>query len=148
MVISCNTIQLYTPNGQGTKRAVLKFALIFLGSGVGGVCRYALSGWVQRLGNGSFPVGTLAVNVIGCLLIGFLTASLSGRVLIREEYRVALIVGILGGFTTFSAFGMETFALLNDGQFARAAVNVAASVGVGLAAVWIGYRIAEHWLGA
>ena len=127
---------------------MLKLALIFIGSGLGGVCRYALSGWVQRLGTWSFPVGTLAVNLMGCLLIGFLTASLSGRILIREEYRVALIVGILGGFTTFSAFGMETFALLNDGQFARAAMNVAASVGAGLATVWIGYRAAEHWLGA
>lgn len=127
---------------------MLKFALVFLGSGLGGVCRYALGGWVQRLGNGSFPLGTLAVNLIGCLLIGFLTASLSGRVLLREEYRVALIVGVLGGFTTFSAFGMETFALLNDGQFARASANVLLSVGAGLAAVWIGYRMAEHWVGA
>jgi CrcB protein len=127
---------------------MLKFALIFLGSGIGGVCRYALSGWVQRLGTDSFPMGTLAVNVLGCLLIGLLSASFSGRVLVREEYRVALIVGILGGFTTFSAFGMETFALLNDAQFARAGMNVAASVGAGLTAVWIGYRIAEHWLGA
>ena len=127
---------------------MFKCALIFLGSGVGGVCRYALSGWVQRLGNGSFPLGTLAVNVIGCVLIGFLTGGFSGRLLMREEYRIALVVGILGGFTTFSAFGMETFALLNDGQFARATMNVAASVGAGLAAVWIGYRLAEHWLGA
>jgi CrcB protein len=127
---------------------MLRFVLIFLGSGIGGVGRYALGGWVQRYGNGSFPAGTLVVNVIGCLLIGFLTGGFSGRLLIREEYRIALIVGVLGGFTTFSAFGMETFALLNDGQFARATMNVAASVGAGLAAVWIGYRLAEHWLGA
>lgn len=127
---------------------MFKLALIFLGSGFGGVCRYALSGCVQRLGSGRFPVGTLAVNVIGCLLIGFLTAAFMGRVLIREEYRVAMIAGLLGGFTTFSAFGMETFALLNDGQIARALTNVAVSVGVGLTAVWIGYRAAEYWLGA
>ena len=125
-----------------------KCFLIFFGSGIGGVCRYALSGWVQRFSDGRFPAGTLAVNVIGCLLIGLLTGGFSGRLLVREEYRIALIVGILGGFTTFSAFGMETFALLNDGQFARAAVNVALSVGAGLTAVWIGYRLAEHWLGA
>ena len=100
------------------------------------------------MANGSFPLGTWFVNVTGCLAIGFLSAAFSGRILIREEYRIGLIVGILGGFTTFSAFGMETFALLNDGQHARAALNVFLSVGAGLAAVWLGYRLAENWLGA
>lgn len=126
---------------------LVKLALIFIASGVGGVCRYLLSGWAQKLANGSFPAGTLAVNVLGCLLIGFLSAAFAGRWLVREEYRVALIVGVLGGFTTFSAFGLETFALLNDGQYARAAWNVIASVGLGLASVWAGYRLAERWLG-
>lgn len=127
---------------------MLKLTLIFLGSGLGGLLRYAFSGWVQKFGNGAFPMGTLAVNVAGCLLIGFLSAGFSGRVLIREEYRIALLVGLLGGFTTFSAFGIETFAFLNDGQYARAAGNVVLSVGAGLAAVWAGYRLAESWLGA
>ena len=126
----------------------MKLLLIFLGSGVGGVLRYTLAGWAQRLGNGSFPLGTLLVNLAGCMLIGFLTAALSGRVLIREEYRIALLVGLLGGFTTFSTFGLETFALLNDGQYGRAALNVAISVAAGVSAVWIGYRVAERWLGA
>lgn len=126
----------------------MKLLLIFLGSGVGGVLRYTLAGWAQRLGNGSFPLGTLLVNLAGCMLIGFLTAALSGRVLLREEYRIALMVGLLGGFTTFSTFGLETFALLNDGQHGRAALNVAISVAAGVAAVWIGYRVAERWLGA
>jgi len=126
----------------------VKLLLIFLGSGVGGVLRYTLAGWAQRLGNGSFPLGTLLVNLAGCMLIGFLTAALSGRVLIREEYRIALLVGLLGGFTTFSTFGLETFALLNDGQYGRAALNVAISVAAGVSAVWIGYRVAERWLGA
>jgi CrcB protein len=127
---------------------MLKLVLIFLGSGLGGVCRYAVAGWVQRLGNGGFPRGTLAVNVLGCLLIGFLTAAFSGRLLVREEYRIALLVGVLGGFTTFSAFGMETFAFLNDGQYLRAATNVLLSVAAGLAAAGAGYRLAQHWLGA
>jgi CrcB protein len=127
--------------------AVFKLTLIFLGSGLGGLFRYTLSGWVQRLGNGSFPWGTLAVNLAGCLLIGFLTVALAGRLLVREEYRVALIAGFLGGFTTFSAFGIETFALVNDGQYARAIANVILSVVLGLAAVWAGYRFAEAWLG-
>lgn len=127
---------------------MLKLVLIFLGSGFGGVLRYALSGWVQRLGDGTFPAGTLVVNVAGCLLIGFVSAACAGRILVREEYRIAMIVGILGGFTTFSAFGIETFAFLNDGQFLRAAANVGLSVVFGLAAVWAGYRLAESWLGA
>lgn len=126
---------------------MIRFVLIFLGSGFGGVCRYAVSGWAQRANGSSFPMGTLAVNVVGCLLIGFLLGGFSGRLLIREEMRIALTVGILGGFTTFSAFGAETFALLNDGQFPRAGANVAFNVGFGLVAVWAGYRLAEHWLG-
>ncbi len=126
---------------------MFKLVLIFFGSGVGGILRYALSGWVQKLNNGTFPLGTLVVNITGCLLIGFLTAAFSGRLLIREEYRIALIVGVLGGFTTFSAFGVETFALVNDGQYFRAAANVALSVAVGLTAVWAGYRLSQSCLG-
>ena len=126
----------------------MKLVLIFVGSGVGGVCRYLLSGFAQRLANGSFPLGTLVVNLSGCLLMGFLSAAFSSRWLVREEHRIALIVGVLGGFTTFSAFGMETFAFLNDGQYARAATNAGLSVTLGVAAVWAGYRLAQQWLGA
>ena len=124
-----------------------KLVLIFLGSGIGGVFRYVLSGWAQRLGDGSFPMGTLVVNVAGCAMIGFLSAAFAGRWFVREEYRIAIVVGVLGGFTTFSAFGMETFGLLNDGQRVRAATNMILSVGLSLIAVWIGYRLAERWLG-
>jgi len=124
-----------------------KLLLIFIGSGVGGLLRYAFSGWVQKAGNGSFPLGTLCVNVSGCLLVGFFAAALSGRLLWREEYRVALMVGLLGGYTTFSTLGLESFALFNDGQGMRGLVNLAASVVLGLVAVWAGYRLAENWLG-
>jgi fluoride exporter len=126
---------------------MLKLVLVFVGSGVGGLLRYLLSGSVHKLLNGTFPLGTLAVNVVGCLLIGFLSAGFSGPLLVREEYRIGLLVGILGGFTTFSAFGIETFAFLNDGQLLRAAANVLLSVGLSLIAVWAGYRLAENWLG-
>jgi CrcB protein len=124
-----------------------KLFLIFLGSGLGGLFRYLMSGWVQKLGNGTFPFGTLAVNLLGCFLIGFLSVAFSGRILIREEYRLAVIVGFIGGFTTFSAFGIETFAFLNDGQYFRATANVVLSLVLGLTGVWAGYRIAERWLG-
>ncbi|MFQ5412282.1 MAG: fluoride efflux transporter FluC, partial [Phycisphaerae bacterium] len=71
----------------------------------------------------------------------------SGSFLIREEYRIALMVGLFGGFTTFSSFGLETLSLINDGQAARAILNIVFSVGLGLTAVWIGYRLAEACLG-
>jgi CrcB protein len=124
-----------------------KWLLIAAGGAAGSMLRYAVQGWVQRLANGGFPAGTLAVNVIGCLVIGFLAAALAGPILIREEYRIGLTVGILGGFTTFSAFELETFHLTNDGQFRLAAMNVVLSCVLGFIAVWIGYRVAERWLG-
>ncbi len=124
-----------------------KWALIAAGGAVGSVLRYALQGWAQRLAGGSFPVGTLAVNVLGCGVIGFLAAALTGPILVREEYRIGLTVGILGGFTTFSAFGLETFHLANDGQWRYAALNVGLSCALGMAAVWLGFRAAERWFG-
>lgn len=116
---------------------------IFLGSGLGGALRYTVDGWVQRLAQGRFPLGTLVINVTGCLVVGFFAAAFSGRWLVREEHRVALQIGVLGGYTTFSTFGLETFAYLNDGQYSRAALNVGLSVTLGIAAVWLGYRVAE-----
>jgi CrcB protein len=120
-----------------------KWLLIAAGGAFGSISRYAVQGWVQRAAGSGFPLGTLTVNLVGCLLIGFLTATFSGPKLIREEYRIGIIVGILGGFTTFSTFGFETFSLTNDRQFALAALNIVLSCGLGLLAVWAGYRAAE-----
>jgi fluoride exporter len=92
----------------------------------------------------TFPLGTLVINLTGCFAIGFLSIMLRSM---REEYRLAILVGVLGGYTTFSTFGYETFMSLNDRQFARAAANVVLSVGIGLPAVWIGYRLAERIFG-
>jgi CrcB protein len=125
---------------------MLKWLLIAAGGGLGSVLRYLISGWGQRLIQTPFPLGTLTVNLIGCLLIGFLNA-LFARVLIREEYRIALLAGVLGGFTTFSSFGWETFALLNDAAYWRAVLNIMASVLLGLVCVWLGYRIGEQIIG-
>lgn len=126
---------------------MVKLLWIAVGGGVGSVLRYLVAGWSQRLAGESFPVGTMAVNVIGCLLIGILGAAFSGAVIIREEYRLAIMVGALGGFTTFSTFSFETLALINDGQFGRSMANVVLSVTLSMAAVWFGYRAAERWLG-
>jgi len=124
-----------------------KWLFIAFGSALGGVARYGLQGWVQRWSDDPFPVGTLVVNVAGCFLIGLLNAALTGPFLVREEYRLALTVGLLGGFTTFSAFGWETLALANDAQWARAILNVCLSIGFGLSAAWLGYRLAVRWFG-
>jgi fluoride exporter len=127
---------------------MLKWVLIAVGGGFGSMLRYAMQGWVRQLVAGSiFPLGTMCVNVSGCFVIGLLSGFFAGPQLIREEYRIGLIVGVLGGFTTFSSFGLETFNLASDGEFGLAAANMLLSCGIGLAAVWIGYRLAQRWFG-
>jgi CrcB protein len=76
-----------------------------------------------------------------------LSGFFAGPQLIREEYRIGLIIGVLGGFTTFSSYGLETFNLTNDGEFRLAALNMLISNGVGILAVVVGYRLAERWFG-
>ncbi len=124
-----------------------KWVLIAAGGALGSLLRYTLQGWAQRLSGGTFPTGTLAVNVLGCLVIGFLAALFAAPTLMREEYRIGLTVGVLGGFTTFSTFGLETFSLADDGQWRYAAANVVLSCGLGLFGVWLGYRLGERWFG-
>ena len=126
---------------------MIKIALMFVGAGFGGVFRYALSGWVQGMSGPSFPTGTLAVNAIGCLLVGFCAAAFAGPLLIREEYRLAIIVGLLGGFTTFSTFGKETLALAADRQWLFFALNLLLNNGLGLLAVWAGLHTAHRIYG-
>lgn len=126
---------------------MLQIFLIALGGSVGSVLRYLLAGWGQRLTGGTFPLGTLIVNVLGCLVIGFLNALFNGPLMIRQEYRLALTIGVLGGFTTFSAFGWESFSLANDGQYFRAILNILLSITLGLVAVWLGYRLSQRWFG-
>ncbi len=125
-----------------------KLLLIALGGSVGAVLRFLVAGWGQRLTPAPFPLGTLVVNLSGCLVMGFVATVLTGPLLVREEYRLALLVGFVGSFTTFSTFGFETLALLEDRDWGGAALNVAVSNVVGLAAVWAGMRLAERWQGA
>jgi len=121
---------------------MFRIVLIFLAGGSGCLLRYFIAGLAQRVGNGSFPVGTLTVNIIGCAAIGFLASLFTGPVLIREEYRLAILVGMLGGFTTFSTFGQETISLAREGQFHLAALNLLLSNGLALTAAWLGTRLA------
>lgn len=126
---------------------MLKLALIFLGAGAGGVLRYWLGGVVQHLSGWSFPAGTMFVNITGCLAIGVLGVLLTGRLIVSEGVRDAILIGVLGGYTTFSSFGRETMALLDDREFILAAMNVFVSVGAGLLATWIGMRLTERLFG-
>lgn len=115
-----------------------------LGGLVGSVSRYLVSGAMHRLMPfATFPVGTLAVNVVGCFLIGFLAVWFEGRHALEPNLRLFLFVGILGGFTTYSTFGYETMALAGTASFFRAALNVIAHLGFGLCGVWLGSTLAR-----
>lgn len=124
------------------KPGLVNVLLVGCGGFFGAVLRYGLGGLVHRSpALAGFPFGTLAVNVTGCLLIGVTAAAAESRQLFGPEARLFLMVGVLGGFTTFSTFGYETLALARDGEVLRAAVNVAGNVVLGLTAVWIGYAL-------
>jgi len=124
-----------------------KVLFVALGGGVGSALRFLTAAATQHLIGSSFPIGTLVVNVVGCFSIGLLGSALGGPILIREEYRLAVLVGLLGGFTTFSSYGWESFTLANDGDVGRAVGNILLSNALGLPAVWIGYRTAQAWWG-
>lgn len=117
---------------------------VALGSALGGVARYGLSGLVARSFGETFPWGTLIVNVLGSFLIGFV-ATLTGpdgRVLVSPVTRQFWMPGIFGGFTTFSSFSLQTLSLAQDGEWTRALANVTLSVALCLLAVWLGASLA------
>ncbi|HEV7594665.1 MAG TPA: fluoride efflux transporter CrcB [Gemmatimonadaceae bacterium] len=115
--------------------------LIALGGAAGSVLRYLLGGRVQHFAPHGFPVGTLTVNVLGCLLIGILTRMFLNMET-PGEWRGLLVVGFCGGFTTFSTFSMETVGLIEGGEYARAATYVAGSVLLCIMATFAGMAAA------
>lgn len=118
----------------------MSYLFIFIGSGLGGILRYLCGTAMQRLANGwIFPIGTFCVNLIGCTLIGFLAQLVESKGLFPRDQRLFLFVGLLGGFTTFSSFGYETFQLLRDSQFILASCNAIMQVALGIFCVWFGY---------
>ncbi len=124
------------------RTAMLNILFVGVGGFLGSIGRYLLSGAVYQLfPNLHFPIGTTVVNVLGCFLIGFITALVEVRNLLSPEVRVFLLIGILGGFTTFSTFGYETIALLRDGAFLSGLANVLIQVVFGISAVWLGYNV-------
>lgn len=120
--------------------------LVGLGGFVGAVLRYVLGGLVHRyLDAARFPYGTLTVNLLGCLAIGFLAGMADACGAFTPESRVFVFIGMIGAFTTFSTFSYETMSFLRDGQTLAAVVNVALHVLLGLAAVWAGDAL-SRWM--
>ena len=119
-------------------------AIVGCGGFIGAVLRYLVSGWTQSLFKGAFfPVGTAAVNILGCLAIGVLGGWAENVYAFTPGMRLFLFLGILGGFTTFSSFGYETMALLHDGEFLFAVASVALNLFVGLGAVFLGFTLSR-----
>jgi CrcB protein len=117
---------------------------IAVGSAIGGVSRYLVGGLSQRLAGGTFPIGTLLVNITGSFFLGFILRYGVETTTLTPEVRAFLTVGFCGGYTTFSTFSYETVALAEDGQWTRAALYVALSVGLSLVATFVGFVAARE----
>ena len=120
--------------------------LLWAGTGgfIGSALRYAVGGLIARArSTGSFPLETLVINVVGCVALGCLAGLAETRGFFGGATRVFLFIGVLGGFTTFSAFGYETFQLLRDGQWVTAWGSVALQIVLGVGGVWVGQVLAR-----
>ncbi|MGZ5083750.1 MAG: fluoride efflux transporter CrcB [Usitatibacter sp.] len=117
--------------------------LVALGGAIGSVTRFKLSGWIlHHTIDWRFPAGTFAVNVAGCFVAGLLAALAEKYDYFTPDTRLLLFTGLLGGFTTFSAFGLETMFLIKRGELLVGGANVLLSVAAGLAALWLGFGLA------
>jgi fluoride exporter len=124
--------------------ANLRILLIALFGAVGTLARYGLQGLVQVRTGGSFPYGTLLVNLTGCFFLGLIAQFTLNRMVISPDWRIAIAVGFFGGYTTFSSFGWETAKMMEDGEWLRASVYVGASVVAGLLLSVAGIRLANR----
>lgn|SRR5690554_4021728 len=121
--------------------------IVGLGGFIGSIARYKLGELILHLTTqGRFPFSTLAVNVLGCLVVGVLAGIAERHEVFGQEVRLFLFTGLLGGFTTFSAFGLEAMHLIRRGDLGIAALYVGASVILGIAAVWLGFKFATMFL--
>ena len=107
------------------------------------MARYALGGAVHRLVPGFFPYGTFVVNVLGCVVFGLIVGLAESRFVLGPGARAFLLVGVLGGFTTFSSFTFESFELLRSGQILAAGVNITGQVVIGFIGLWAGFAVAR-----
>ena len=124
----------------------MTYLIVFLGAGIGGAGRHGVNVLSARLFGGSFPVGTLAVNVLGCLAMGLIAGFFAFRAHLPQEARLFLTTGVLGGFTTFSAFSLDAALLWERGEAGLAALYVVASVVLSLAGVAAGLMMSRALL--
>jgi len=122
---------------------MLNYIIVFAGGGIGSVVRFMLATWIGQRWGKSFPLGTFVINITGSFLIGFLMTLMAERFIENPQWRLLLVVGGLGGYTTFSTFQYETGKLVMDGEFGYAALNMVLSVAVGFAALKLGDMIAK-----
>ena len=111
---------------------------IAAGGAVGSVLRFWMSTWVHSFAGRTFPYGTLTVNVVGCLAMGFLFVLFVDRLSDNNVLRAGILIGVLGGFTTFSSFSIETFNLIEQGAWVKAAANMTGSLLLCVGATWVG----------
>jgi CrcB protein len=123
----------------------VKIFLIALFGAIGTLARYGLQGVVQIRMGGTFPYGTLLINLTGCFLLGLIGQFTLNRMVISPDFRMAIAVGFFGGYTTFSSFGWETAKMLEDGEWLRASTYVSASVIAGLLLSIAGIRLANRF---
>lgn len=117
---------------------MFRLAVIAMGGGIGTIFRYIVSGLDYKLSNGVFPLSTLIINVTGSLAIGFLWG-LVDRFAVSPNLRLFIFIGILGGYTTFSTFSLETFNLIRDGEYHIALINIILSAVLSIVVVFVGY---------
>ncbi len=123
---------------------MIKIAMVGLGGGMGAICRYMVYELCLSLVKSPWlPLGTIIVNLLGCLVIGFLGGIAETRDVFSPEMRALIFIGFLGGFTTFSTFGFELFFFLRNGQAGLAAINAAIQLTFGIIGVWAGFSLAK-----
>jgi CrcB protein len=121
----------------------LKFIYIFLGSGLGGLIRFGLGKWINSWHNSNFPFGTFVVNILACLVLGFVVGLADNRQLISTESKLFWVIGFCGGFSTFSTFSNETLTLYQSGNHIVNITYIVTSVIVCLVATYLGFAVAD-----
>jgi CrcB protein len=121
-----------------------RYLVVLAGAGLGGLARYAAGTWIMARYGGRFPLGTFVINVTGSFLIGLLMALFSERFQPHPNWRLFLVVGILGGYTTFSSFEYETFQSIRDGARWMGILYMTGSVLLGYFGVWLGATLASR----
>jgi CrcB protein len=123
---------------------LIRYLVVVIGGGAGALARYVAASAIMTRFGGKFPLGTLVINVTGSFLIGFLMTMLTERFNLDPIWRLLLVVGFLGGYTTFSSFEWETYTAVREGALWSGMLNVVSSVMLGYVAVWLGVFLARR----